>query len=204
MSRCAKFSIGITNLAAAFLLLVSISSFPGCSAKEQPQQPAATGQPPQNPFPDVRVINSDSLTRIAEGVMAASNQLVNYIEEINDELFRRAGGPMKEDPVRPVKFLDSLITTQYFIKERKGYELMEKIQATRDTLIQLTGNDQVMSVSIPLKTDFRQVRPDRDDWVKHNFQNKPVAVVITRLQSLKKDAYTSGRMIVDHLAASGN
>lgn len=147
----------------------------------------------------IQFITGDSLIRIASEASAKTNTLIVYIDNLSKTIFEAAGGPMEEDPARPKLYQDTTISTKILVQQGKGYELMNMIQSTRNELLQLVGNPEELVATLPLKID---VDPPggKEDWVKVNFQDLPVALVFPKLKKLKSDARVADKMIRESLS----
>lgn len=147
----------------------------------------------------IQSITGDSLIRIASESSFITNELIVYIDNLSKTIFDAAGGPLKEDPARPKLSQDSTIATKLLIQQGKGYELMKKLQSTRSELLQLVGSPEELVATLPLKTDF-ELQPGKNDWVKANFQDVPVALIFPKLKKIKSDARIADKMIRDSLS----
>jgi len=133
-----------------------------------------------------------------------SDDFVKYIEELKTELFNKAGGPSDKDPDKPKREKDKDITTRLLVgidaEKGKGYELQDRLLATRTKFLELVGNDQTITGSIPLKIDEEAIqKAKKKDWVYYNFQQMPVAAVFPILTKLQNDAKASETTILNHL-----
>lgn len=140
----------------------------------------------------------------AEDAKKASDELVTYIEEMKNELFEKAGGPSDKDPDKPKREKDKDVTTRYLVglenQRGAGYDLMDRIIATRENLLELVGNDQGVASSIPLKIDEEAIeKAKKKDWVYYNFQQMPVAAVFPILTKIQNDAKASATSVLNHL-----
>jgi gliding motility-associated protein GldM len=140
----------------------------------------------------------------AKEAKEASEQLVQYIEEMKNDLFEKAGGASDKDPERPKRIKDKDVTTRYLVglenQQGAGYELMDRITATREKLLELVGNDQGIAASIPLKIDQDAVeKAKKKDWVYYNFQQMPVAAVFPILTKIQNDAKASSTTVLNYM-----
>jgi gliding motility-associated protein GldM len=140
----------------------------------------------------------------AKEAKAASDDLVKYIEDIKADLFEKAGGPSPKDPEKPKREKDKDVTTRYLVgleNERGvGYDIMDRINATRNKLLEMVGNDPAIAASIPLKIDEEPVeKAKKKDWVYYTFQQMPVAAVFPILTKIQNDAKASSSTVLNHL-----
>ncbi len=142
----------------------------------------------------------------AKQAKGISEEFVTYVEDLKNELFQAAGGPSEKDPSKPKRIKDKDVTTRLLVgiegpnSERgQGYELRQKIEDTRQQLLALTDNDPQMAQSLPLKIDTAAVeKSDKEDWVKYNFFQMPVAAVMPILTKIQNDAKASSTSLLNY------
>jgi len=146
---------------------------------------------------------NDAFLAAAEEVKKESDSFVKYIEDIKTELFEKAGGPSPKDPSKPKRKKDKDVTTRYLVglkDDGKGYEIEDKINETRDKLLELVENDPGLTQSIPLKIDEEAIKKSKKaDWVKYNFEQMPVAAVFPILTKIQNDTKASATTILNYL-----
>jgi gliding motility-associated protein GldM len=140
----------------------------------------------------------------AKEAKIAADELVKYIEDVKTDLFEKAGGPSDKDPDKPKRDKDKDVTTRYLVglenNKGVGYDIMERINATRDKLLEMVGNDPAIATSIPLKIDDEAVeKAKKKDWVYYNFQQMPVAAVFPILTKIQNDAKASSTTVLNYL-----
>lgn len=147
---------------------------------------------------------NDAFLAAAEEAKKTVDEFVDYVKDMKDELFEKAGGPSDKDPSKPKRIKDKDVTTRLLLglenEPGKGYELMEKIEDTRKKLLELIDNDPAIAKVLPLEIDMEQVeRSDKNDWVEFNFKQMPVAAVFPILTKFQNDARASSTTILNFL-----
>lgn len=156
-------------------------------------------------------IEADSITK----------DFSEYTQKIWDDLFAAAGGPNPKDPSKPKRKKDKDITTRMFVlgpdgdplnKDGVGYQLEDKIMATRNALIELlrdsTGSiDSSVVASLPLNIeDWKKETAGKKSsegkkvsWADWKFRQLPVAAVFPLLRKIQSDAKASATTVLNHL-----
>ncbi len=141
----------------------------------------------------------------ARQVKSLADGFVDYVEGLKQDLFTAAGGPSEKDPSKPKRIKDKDVTTRLLVEgtaqtSGRGYELMNRIQSTRDSLLASIDNNPALARALPLSIDTAAVAlSDKPDWVYYNFQQMPVAAVFPILTKLQNDAKSSSNMILNNL-----
>ncbi|MBK6620012.1 MAG: gliding motility protein GldM [Saprospirales bacterium] len=140
----------------------------------------------------------------AKEAKLASDELVKYIDGLKAELFEKAGGPSEKDPDKPKRDKDKDITTRMLVglenKKGIGYELQDRVIATRNKMLEQVDNDQTIASSLPLKIDEEGYKKaKKKDWVYYNFQQMPVAAVFPIMTKIQNDAKASATTIMNSL-----
>ena len=190
---CSRFFL---NALLVFVLLSALACQNAPKTEQTtvtPPDPAATANATDG---QVQIIKGDSLVQIAAASSAKVNELVVYIDNLSKAIFEEAGGPLKDDPARPVLYQDTTISTKFLIGQRKGYELMQKIQTTRQELLELVGSPEELTATLPLQTNPQS---NKGDWVKDHFENVPVALIFPQLKKIKSEARQADQMIREQL-----
>lgn len=142
----------------------------------------------------------------AEEAKKVADDFVQYVEDLSTQLFDAAGGPSEKDPDKPKRIKDKDVTTRLLVgvggpqsEQGKGYELMNKINETRQKLIEIAGDSSNLAGVLPLKIDSAAVaKSDKEDWVLYNFQQMPVAAVFPILTKIQNDAKSSSNMVLNY------
>jgi gliding motility-associated protein GldM len=140
----------------------------------------------------------------AQEVKTLSDEFVAYVEEIKAELFEKAGGPSDKDPEKPKREKDKDVTTRLMVglenQPGRGYELMAKVEETREKLLALVDNDPGVESALPLKIDQEAVeKAKKKDWVHYNFLQMPVAAAFPILSKIQNDTKASSTTALNHL-----
>ena len=155
----------------------------------------------------------------AKDVRKASEEFVNYIEELKKNLISNTEG-RKEVSGGEAKGETELIEADnielhanYFFKnpeDAKAKELTDKVNSTREKLLGLlkTSNGVVVKESdiirikllTNLKTDYDKT--NYPGWAEMYFEHSPLAGVITMLTKIQNDCRNTEADIIDLLASS--
>ena len=133
-----------------------------------------------------------------------SKEFVSWVEDLKQELFDKAGGPSEKNPGQPKRIKDKDVTTRLLVglenQKGKGYDLQDRIESTREKLLELVDNDPGISQRIPLKIDEEAVAAsEKPDWVLYNFHHMPVAAVFPILTKFQNDAKASETTVLNFL-----
>jgi hypothetical protein len=143
---------------------------------------------------------SDSLKFEIKKLTAIVADFNAYIDGIKAELYEKAGG---EDPNysdgRPLRYKDKNATNQLFLIEKRGFALKNKIDSTRQILLNFINPyyRNELSSSIPLTTNEDYINKNKR-WEDIKFKDMPVAAVLPTLTKCQADARTSERVILDY------
>lgn len=121
-----------------------------------------------------------------------------YIAAIKEELVAAAGGIHPDYPDRPKLFKDKDIPTRIFINSGKGKEMMDKITATKDALLQIVDEKDRATMSLPLAVDEIPADSKAKSWPEYKFKQMPVAAVMPLLAKFSNDAKTAGASIMNY------
>jgi len=147
-------------------------------------------------------------------VRKASNELVDYVQNVKVELFSAVDGM----PVKEVKALGKTLNdlgakdnydkvSTYFINQRKGYELVDKIVAYKKQLVDIlqdTGfKDNHPILTSGLETDKTYTKDKvTQDWVHFNFEGTVAAAAFTLLNKTIGEILNMEYETVDYLHKS--
>ncbi|MEM7101606.1 MAG: gliding motility protein GldM [Bacteroidota bacterium] len=133
----------------------------------------------------------------------------DYVQMVRDTLFAAAGGPDDEDPTKPKRKKDKDVTTRLLCEgfpaqnvRGLGYDLEDKINETRTSLLELIANDTVrqqLAETLPLKVEDIPDDSKKKTWADYKFLQMPVAAVFPILGKMSNDAKTSETAILNYL-----
>lgn len=148
---------------------------------------------------------NDAYNEAAKETDRIVSEFSEYINGIRTRLFEEAGGPSEKDPSKPKRIKDKDVTTRLFTKPVSeggvglGNELEEKIQETRDKLLELVENDPLLTETLPLEVSEKWKETEKKSWAEYNFKQMPVAAVFPILRKIENDARASNSAILNHL-----
>jgi gliding motility-associated protein GldM len=131
-------------------------------------------------------------------VSQLTNDFVNYIEEIRKELTEKAGGPDPKIPGQPKDIRNKDLTTRWFVAEKKGDEIMQKIQETREEIIKLVDNDPTIVSALSLAVEELPEGTKAKTWPEYKFKQMPVSAVFPLLGKIQSDAKSSATAALNY------
>ncbi len=145
----------------------------------------------------------------AQQVQQITSEFVQYVTDLREELFEAAGGPHPDHPEWPKRKKDKDVTTRLLVlgdpntpkDDGKGFELEQKINETRQKLIELADNDPEVVAGITLAIeDWKKLSHDKkSSWPDFKFRQMPVAAVFPMLSKIESDAKTSAAAVLNYL-----
>lgn len=133
----------------------------------------------------------------AKQASAVVNELDEYINALKEE-FAKQGGGYKEDTGDLVKRENADIAPHIMINGKKGVELKEKINSTREKLLSLLSEDDRKSVSFSLEAqDPDKSANGKRKWEEINFgSGTPLTAAMTTLTKIQVDAQNAESDVV--------
>ena len=130
----------------------------------------------------------------AEKIRKISNELIDYVKDVKDELFSIVDGiPVDEVKARNLTLSDLSAKdniskpTHYFVTEgKKAYEMVEKIKKFKTDMVTIV-DDKAFTINDPILTSGLQVDEKYPrgsitlDWAQFNFDNTVAAACYTLL-----------------------
>lgn len=129
-----------------------------------------------------------------------SNDFVNYIEQIRQTLFEKAGGPNPKIPDQPKDIRNKDITTKMFVNDGLGNEIMNKITETRNELSKLVDNDATTVGALSLAVEELPTGTKAKNWSEFKFKQMPVSAVFPLLGKMQSDAKSSATAVLNYCA----
>jgi len=133
-------------------------------------------------------------------VSQLTSDFVNYIEEIRKELTEKAGGPDPKIPGQPKDIRNKDLTTRWFVTEKKGDEIMQKIQETREEIVKLVDNDPATVAALSLAIEELPEGTKAKTWPEYKFKQMPVSAVFPLLGKIQSDAKSSTTAALNYCA----
>lgn len=142
--------------------------------------------------------HSDSLRNETEKLNKIVGEFNAYMTELTEAFIERAGG--YDESGKPVMYKDKNVTHQFFLTEKKGEELKNKIEATRAQILSFVAKEYVaeLSKSILLTTEDAYVIKSGKKWENARFENMPVAAVLPNLTLCSVNANNAEKVILDY------
>ncbi|MCC6461490.1 MAG: gliding motility protein GldM [Saprospiraceae bacterium] len=139
----------------------------------------------------------------AKEAIAIANEFSQFIDGIRTELFAKAGGPSKKDPLIPKDIRNKDVTTRMFVlgengKQGLGFEIERKVKETREKLLALADNNPDVAASFPLALEEIPKGSDKTSWADFRFRQMPVAACFPILGKIQSDAKTSSAAVLNY------
>jgi gliding motility-associated protein GldM len=157
----------------------------------------------------------------ADQVQNITKNLNDYISNMKKELVIYSGSEKisAEYPYKPGSFIlvtqegDSLEikkqddlngTSEFMIKQKKAFELKEKVVAYKNELVGVLGDDEpelketilgALETPDPKGTGAR----DKKTWESQHFENTPMAAILTVLSKIQIDVKNSEANVINYL-----
>jgi gliding motility-associated protein GldM len=145
---------------------------------------------------------NDEYRALSAKAQSISKEFDSYINGMLNDLVTAAGGtnPNYTDG-RPMRYKDKDVTTNMFINQKKGEELMQKIENTRKSFLELIKDQKEraeVEKQIALKVDEISKDSKAANWPEYKFKQMPVAAVMPILTKFSADAKTSETAILNY------
>ncbi|PID94569.1 MAG: hypothetical protein CSA89_01345 [Bacteroidales bacterium] len=140
----------------------------------------------------------------AKEVEAKSNDLFEYIQKFKVDMVKMADGK-NADPnaVHIKKEDDTNVSGTYGIVEGHGEELKKKIDAYREFVKQIYGNNADKNVEFDRIFSTKPVKgldkAKSDSWVIANFESMPLSAVVTMLSKYQTDVKQTQIDVIQYL-----
>jgi gliding motility-associated protein GldM len=157
----------------------------------------------------------------ADKVHAISSEINQYISAMKEELVIYSGSELirEEYPYKPGSFIlitqkgDTLEikkqddlngTSEFMIKQKKAFELKEKVVAYKNELVGVLGDEEpelketilgALETPDPKGTGAR----DKKTWESQHFENTPMAAILTVLSKIQIDVKNSEANVINYL-----
>lgn len=134
-------------------------------------------------------------------VKSSSDDLYAFVNELKDEIIKRAGG--YDDDGKPEKMDNREIAASYLLTtERKAYELKEKINSFKGVILSMVQDNKVLQESIERVFDTgKQVVGNQKgvEWEKAEFEHYPLMAIITFMTKMQSDIRATELDVISYL-----
>lgn len=167
------------------------------------------------------------LLDVAKETQRVSKEFNQYVESIRSAMVEETGGYYTEEESeehagQPKGYKNKDVTTRYLVTEKKGDELEQKINSTREQLIallrKLAGtpgtaitNESIaeleksisLKVSDSWKKDKKALKQNKNlTWAEYTFKQMPLASVFPLLTKVQNDMKSSEAAILNYLVSN--
>jgi gliding motility-associated protein GldM len=167
------------------------------------------------------------LLDVAKETQRVSKEFNQYVETIRDAMVTETGGYYTEEESeehagQPKGYKNKDVTTRYLVTEKKGDELEQKINATREQLLALVRklagtpgtaitNETIaeleksisLKVSDNWKKDKKALKQNKNlTWAEYTFKQMPLASVFPLLTKVQNDMKSSEAAILNYLVSN--
>lgn len=140
-------------------------------------------------------------------VQAAANALYSYIAELKETIIEMSGGYQEVeeegDIKKPAKMDNREIPANYLlVKEKKAYELNQKIAEFRNVMIENSAGDKQLIANINKIFDTSKQKVGgvpNVDWEKAQFEHYPLMAIVTFLTKMQTDVRTTENDVLTYL-----
>jgi gliding motility-associated protein GldM len=167
------------------------------------------------------------LLDVAKETQRVSKEFNQYVETIREAMVTETGGYYTEEESeehagQPKGYKNKDVTTRYLVTEKKGDELEQKINATREQLLALVRklagtpgtaitNETIaeleksisLKVSDNWKKDKKALKQNKNlTWAEYTFKQMPLASVFPLLTKVQNDMKSSEAAILNYLVSN--
>lgn len=156
----------------------------------------------------------------AKQVQAKSKEFIAYVETLRDAMVEQTGGMYPEEDIhhagQPKGYKNKEITTRYLVNQGNGSKLEQRVNATREELIQMlrslknlkgikiTEEElQQLENSIALQITAKDWTKERgvSNWSEYTFKQLPLAAAFPLLTKFQNDMKSSEAAILNYLSS---
>lgn len=156
----------------------------------------------------------------AKQVQAKSKEFIAYVETLRDAMVEQTGGMYPEEDIhhagQPKGYKNKEITTRYLVNQGNGSKLEQRVNATREELIQMlrslknlkgikiTEEElQQLENSIALQITAKDWIKERgvSNWSEYTFKQLPLAAAFPLLTKFQNDMKSSEAAILNYLSS---
>jgi len=135
----------------------------------------------------------------AKEVQAIADEFYREVGTLKDLLIAESGG--LDESNKPVHAKDTDTPTRLLVKEGRGDDLEQSVNAIREKLLAQVEDEMARATfasSIPLKINAVPADSEKNTWAEFNFQKMPMAAVLPILTKLQNDVRMSETAILNH------
>lgn len=156
----------------------------------------------------------------AKEVQQKSREFIEYVEKLRTDMVEQTGGLYPDDDEhhagQPRGYKNKDITTRYLVNQGNGAKLEQKVNATREELIQLVRSlknikgivikeDELQALenSIALQVTEKDWKKERgiNNWSEYTFKQLPLAAAYPLLTKFQNDMKSSEAAILNYLSS---
>ena len=156
----------------------------------------------------------------AKQVQAKSKEFIAYVETLRDAMVEQTGGMYPEEDAhhagQPKGYKNKEITTRYLVNQGNGAKLEQRVNATREELIQMLrslksikgiaiseSELQNLENSIALQITAKDWTKERgvSNWSEYTFKQLPLAAAFPLLTKFQNDMKSSEAAILNYLSS---
>lgn len=156
----------------------------------------------------------------AKQVQAKSKEFIAYVETLRDAMVEQTGGMYPEEDAhhagQPKGYKNKEITTRYLVNQGNGAKLEQRVNTTREELIQMlrslknlkgikiTEEElQQLENSIALQITAKDWTKERgvSNWSEYTFKQLPLAAAFPLLTKFQNDMKSSEAAILNYLSS---
>jgi gliding motility-associated protein GldM len=156
----------------------------------------------------------------AKQVQAKSKEFIAYVETLRDAMVEQTGGMYPEEDThhagQPKGYKNKEITTRYLVNQGNGSKLEQRVNATREELIQMLrslksikgiaiseSELQNLENSIALQITAKDWTKERgvSNWSEYTFKQLPLAAAFPLLTKFQNDMKSSEAAILNYLSS---
>lgn len=156
----------------------------------------------------------------AKQVQAKSKEFIAYVETLRNAMVEQTGGMYPEEDIhhagQPKGYKNKEITTRYLVNQGNGSKLEQRVNATREELIQMlrslknlkgikiTEEElQQLENSIALQITAKDWTKERgvSNWSEYTFKQLPLAAAFPLLTKFQNDMKSSEAAILNYLSS---
>ena len=135
---------------------------------------------------------------IAVNIIASTDQFLAYCEAIKAELIQRAGG-LDPNTGQPMGMRDKKIPTEFFLDEKRGAELKQKIDDLSSEFLKAIQDNPYFVPRIVLHTESLPAETTRKSWEEFKFKAMPLAAIFPMIGKYTSDAKASEAAVLQYL-----
>ncbi len=146
---------------------------------------------------------NEAYKKAAHDAEAIATEFQEYIEGVRKDLWTKAGGDNPKVPGQPKDIRNKDLTTRWFITEKKGTEIKDKVTETRQKLLALISDPKDKTeIENQLTLGIEEIPPGvkAKTWEEYKFKQMPVAAIVPVLGKFQTDVKSSATAVLNYIA----